>query len=82
MYRKMFKPYVFSPKNTTSGCPDPLNFDVDNISMPVSYPARGLNPYTTYFVKVTAINGVGEGYSVNATASTDEEGIFYIFKWL
>lgn len=50
--------------------------------MPVSYPARGLNPHTTYFVKVTAINGVGEGYYVNATASTDEEGIFYIFKWL
>lgn len=69
----------------TSGCPDPLNFDVDNISMPVSYTATGLNPYTNYFVRVTAINGVGEGYSVNATAMTDEEGtmhIFYIIKLL
>lgn len=43
--------------------------------MPVAYTATGLNPYTTYFVKVTAINGVGEGYPVNATRMTDQEGI-------
>lgn len=43
--------------------------------MPVAYTATGLNPYTKYFVKVTAINGVGEGYPVNATTMTLQEGI-------
>lgn len=43
--------------------------------MPVSYTATGLNPYTTYIVRVTAINGVGEGYPVNATTMTEQEGI-------
>lgn len=41
----------------------------------MSYTATGLNPYITYFVRVTAINGVGEGYPVNATTMTDQEGI-------
>lgn len=39
----------------------------------MSYSVTGLNPYTEYLVKVAAVNGVGEGYIVNGTATTDEE---------
>lgn len=46
---------------------------VSNISEPVSYNVTGLNPYTSYIVRVAAVNGVGEGHLANDSAKTKEE---------
>ncbi|XP_062583571.1 receptor-type tyrosine-protein phosphatase delta-like [Saccostrea cucullata] len=56
----------------TNGCPPSENSTID-LSQPVIYNISGLDPYTSYLVRVAAINGQGEGYPYNVTVKTEEE---------
>lgn len=69
----MFTFYFIFFLKITNNCPAVIYHPVSNISEPVSYNVTGLNPYTSYIVRVAAVNGVGEGHLANDSAKTKEE---------